>query len=409
MNRARSLALLTLVAALAPACGHRGPPVPPLRHTPPMLGLFRLAQRGDVLEVSCTAPRASVDGVAFDSVDIEIFWGEGLVDLEKEGSRRTVQALPGTSIVETLPLPAPGTLVRAAARAVVGRNEGQRTLILALEAQPPLTPPDELSALLLEKGVALSWQGPLPEPVAPPDLGPAGGAPLPFSDFFSQERPDREAVGEELQESPGERPREAPGKARPVGDEAPGVRGRSPLGRSAPAEEGMPPDELLLRTHGFRVYRRAPSGTFGTPLNREPLEERELTDRMAPVGATACYVVRAAASVEPLIESAPSNEVCLEVRDITPPAPPTGLAVVPREGGLDVVWSPPPALDVGGYRIYRAAGGEDAVVVAEVKAGETTWHDARVDAGVLYRYTITALDRAGNESPPSGSVEGRPD
>jgi fibronectin type 3 domain-containing protein len=97
------------------------------------------------------------------------------------------------------------------------------------------------------------------------------------------------------------------------------------------------------------------------------------------------------------------------VRDITPPGPPTGLAVVPREGGLDVVWSPSPARDIGGYRIYRAAGEEDAVVVAEVQAGETSWHDAQVAAGVLYRYTITALDRAGNEGPASGSAEGRPD
>ena len=178
--------------------------------------------------------------------------------------------------------------------------------------------------------------------------------------------------------------------------------------RSGEEDEDTPPEELL-RTHGFLVYRRPQSGTYGGPLNREPQEERELVDRNAPVGATACYVVRAAGSVDPLIESLPSNEVCLAVRDITPPSAPTGLAVVPRDTGLDVVWSPSPSLDLGGYRIYRAAGGGDAEVVGEVEAAETAWHDTSVESGVLYRYEITALDRAGNEGPPSGTAEGRPE
>ena len=366
-----------------------------------MLGDFRLAQRGDILEVSCTAPRASVDGVAFKSVDIDIFWGEGQIDLEKEGQLRSVRALPGARVVETLPLPAPGTLVRAASRAEVGGNQGQRTLILALEAQTPLTPPLELTGRLVDEGVSLSWQGPLPELVEPPDLGLAGGAPVPFSDFFSGERPTSEtAPPSESQEKEGEP--EAGGGPDP---EAPDP---SDEARSGEEDEDTPPEELL-RTHGFLVYRRPQTGTYGGPFNREPQEERELVDRNAPVGATACYVVRAAGSVDPLIESLPSNEVCLAVRDITPPSPPTGLAVVPRDTGLDVVWSPSPSLDLGGYRIYRAAGGGDAEVVGEVEAAETAWHDTSVESGVLYRYEITALDRAGNEGPPSGTAEGRPE
>jgi hypothetical protein len=357
-----------------------------------MLGQFQLAQRGGSLEVACVAPRTSVDGVAYDGVDIEIFWGEGQVDLEKEGQRRTVRAAPGDQVVETLPLPTPGTLVRAAARATVGRSEGQRTLILALEAQPPLTPPTALTARLLEGGVALSWQGPLPDPVAPPDLGLAG--PLPFSDFLSGEPTDEETRETEAGETEATRSSAA---SQAVG---------APLKEAVGPPTGL---EMVERSHGFRVYRRARSAAFGPPLNREPLESRELQDERAPVGRTACYVVRAVASVDPLIESASSNEVCIEVRDIAPPTPPIGLAVVPREGGLEVVWSPSSAPDVAGYRIYRATGSEDAMMVAEVDATATAWRDSQVDARVLYRYTITALDRAGNEGPPSDAAEGRPD
>ena len=66
MAMARPALLLALALALAPACGHKGPPLPPRRHTPPSLVDFRLAQRGDSLELSCTAPATSIEGVQFD-------------------------------------------------------------------------------------------------------------------------------------------------------------------------------------------------------------------------------------------------------------------------------------------------------------------------------------------------------
>jgi hypothetical protein len=118
-------------------------------------------------------------------------------------------------------------------------------------------------------------------------------------------------------------------------------------------------------------------------------------------------VIRAVGSTEPVIESAPSNEVCLDVRDIAPPPPPSGLAVVPREGGLEVVWSPSSEADLGGYRIYRAAGGGEPERVGEVPAGTTVWLDTETETRVLYRYTVTAFDQAGNEGPPSGAAQGR--
>jgi fibronectin type 3 domain-containing protein len=111
-------------------------------------------------------------------------------------------------------------------------------------------------------------------------------------------------------------------------------------------------------------------------------------------------------SVDPLIESAPSNEACVEVRDIVPPAPPGGLAVVPRDGALEVVWSPSPDVGLATYRVYRAAAGAEAERVAEIPAGTTTWVDTTGEGGVLYRYTVTAVDAAGNEGPSSGSAEG---
>ena len=50
--------LTTALVAASLACGHRGDPLPPLRHTPPGLAEFRLAQRGDALEVTLLTPSA---------------------------------------------------------------------------------------------------------------------------------------------------------------------------------------------------------------------------------------------------------------------------------------------------------------------------------------------------------------
>jgi hypothetical protein len=415
MAMARPALPLVLALTLAPACGHKGPPLPPYRHTPPSVLGFRLAQRGISLELSCIAPSASIEGVAWDEVDIEFFWGEGLIDLEKAGEQRTVRAEPGARVVETVPLPAPGTLVRAAARAAAGRDRGRRSRIMALEAQAPLVAPSGLEGRLQPEGVALAWQGPQPEPVPAPDLsaifgprGPSSSRPLPKvgtseTSGAGPESPEAEAPtpgeGREAEVEPGDGEEPAPdAKERPE----PGVEASED---EADGEEVA--EEPAPRYHGFRVYRRVEPRVYGRPLNRQPQEERHFQDAAAPLSTTSCYVIRAVGSVEPLIESAPSNEVCLDIRDIAPPAPPTGLAVVPRGGGLEVVWSPSSASDLAGYRVYRASGEGEASKVGEVSAGATAWLDTATETGVLYRYTVTAFDGAGNEGPHSGTAQGR--
>lgn len=428
MALARLALAFALVVLAHAACGHKGPPLPPRLKTPPTIGDFRLAQRGDALEMSLSAPTASVEGVALDRVEIELFWGEGFIDLEEEGEVLTLRTQPGAPVVETVPLPGPGTIVRAAARAVAGRDKGQRSLILALETHDPLGTPFELTARLRSTGVGLNWRGQRPEKLPPPDLSPLlEGAPPPSS-LDSDTEPaegddDGEATSTSLPQATETEPETAPEEAAPPvtdADDAPETStpesgtATEPADESAtvpeegdvageePAEEPVP-----ARSHGFRVYRRSADQRYGVPLNYEPQERRLYTDTTAPLGSTVCYVIRAVGSTEPLIESDPSNEVCLEVRDISPPSPPTGLAIVPRGGGLEVVWSPSAEADLGGYRIYRAAGQGAPERVAEVQAGTTAWLDETTQPGALYRYQVTAFDSAGNEGPPSGTAQGR--
>ena len=428
MSRDRAVpALLALVAL--PACGHRGDPLPPLRRTPPALAEFRFAQRGDALEVSCRAPRASVDGVAFGDLRVEVLWAEGRADLEKSGRRREVNITPGASVRETLPLPAPGTLVRAAARAVSGGSPGPRSLILALEVQPPLEAPRDLAARLVAEGVSLEWQGRVPTPVAPPDLVPVTGS-GPAARRVPGDRRSEDTSGAGAAEAPPVQP-PAPDESKetpPAGEaavEAPsapqgtGEAPEEPIAPQAPAPpegtaEGQekPPGpaggvEDKALPHGFYVYRRVAPQPYGPPLFEEPREERAFTDPRPPLGSTACYAVRAVASVQPLIESEESNEACVPVRDVEPPAPPAGVAVIPREGGLEVLWSPSPEPDLAAYRVYRRSGEQEPQLQVELPVGTTAWLDAGAAPDTLHSYTVTAVDGAGNESAPSGAAEGR--
>jgi hypothetical protein len=401
------LVALSLVAAL-PGCGHRGDPLPPLRHTPPGLAEFRLAQRGNALEVSLLAPAASVDGIAYERVVVEILYAEGEKDLEKAGSRRELLALARQRVVETLPLPAPGTIARAAARGLVGREKGQRTLTMALVVQPEVAAPSELRARLVAGGVELKWIGEPPEPVdaalKPPRVPGMPGPPQPGT-------PPGAPSGPPTATGPPGAPPPAPSEARPTAPQSPQPQATPPLppgpaGQVPPAAEAAKATAVELRKAGFFVYRRVGTESYRLPLGPQPLGDRRTTDAAAPEGATACYVVRAAASVDPLVESAASNEACVEVRDIEPPATPAGLAVLPRDGGLEALWTPSTESDLAGYRVYREAPGEPRRKLADVEAGRSAWLDASARAGVVYQYTVTAIDRAGNESPEAPLVEG---
>jgi hypothetical protein len=390
---------LVAVALAGPSlsCGHKGDPLPPLRRTPPGLAEFRLAQRGASLEISLLTPVASVDGVPFERLIVEILYAEGDRDIERAGTRRERVALPRERVVETLPLPAAGTTARAAARAVFGRERGQRTLTMGLVAQAEVAPPRALRARLVEGGVRLDWEGEGPKSVEAAVRPPRPLVPLPFSG----PRPPGAPVPATTAPSA---PPTAPPAPAPPAPAPPAARPEpSEANPASPGATGAVTVEL--RKAGFRIYRRLGTERDAFPLTQEPLAGHRTTDAAAPEGREACYVVRAVASVDPLVESAASNEVCVEVRDVAPPAAPAGLAVLPRERGLEVLWTPSSEEDLAGYRVFREAAGEPRRLLAQLEAGRSAFLDAEARPGVSYKYSVAAFDRAGNESPAAPAAE----
>jgi hypothetical protein len=141
-------------------------------------------------------------------------------------------------------------------------------------------------------------------------------------------------------------------------------------------------------------------------MNPVPITTNVFEDRTASAGPRWCYAVRTAASVEPVVESVPSNEVCVDIKDVAPPAAPAGVATLAGADAVDLSWSPSPEPDLAGYRIYLAPEGGAPVRLAEVPATQITWRDPSPKRGGLYLYTVTAFDQSGNESAPSKPAEG---
>lgn len=109
-----------------------------------------------------------------------------------------------------------------------------------------------------------------------------------------------------------------------------------------------------------------------------------------------------------------SDPVTVEVRDTFPPRVPSGLAAVgtAATGGvpaaIDLSWSANTENDLAGYFVYRrdvTAGQATAARLNANAAPAPAFHDAGVTVGHRYAYSVSAVDRTGNESARSGETE----
>lgn len=133
------------------------------------------------------------------------------------------------------------------------------------------------------------------------------------------------------------------------------------------------------------------------------------SDTQAEFGKTYVYSVRSVSHYSGAnVESSDSNFLTITPRDTFPPAAPAGLVAVylPAVSGapahVDLSWSVSPEPDVAGYQVYRS---EDSFTQGTLVSNHLlltpAFRDMNVVSGRSYRYTVTAVDRSGNESAPS--------
>ncbi|HXA57327.1 MAG TPA: fibronectin type III domain-containing protein [Candidatus Acidoferrum sp.] len=137
-------------------------------------------------------------------------------------------------------------------------------------------------------------------------------------------------------------------------------------------------------------------------------------DTTAQRNKTYTYSVRSTVQVpSKLLESADSNLATVTLNDVYPPGTPTQLIAtpVPAENGtpahIDLSWAINPETDLAGYNVYRSEqSGESGTRLNPQPLPTPTFRDMNAVPGRSYFYTVTAVDRTGNESAASAAVQG---
>jgi hypothetical protein len=149
---------------------------------------------------------------------------------------------------------------------------------------------------------------------------------------------------------------------------------------------------------GYAIYRRE--------AGEEEYDEKPLgivigaatyVDETARPDRAYVYTICAAPVAEvPLILGPPADQVIVSTKDVFPPPAPEGLLVLVESGGTRLVWNPSLAPDLASYRVYRLDGG------SRTRLADGLRDPLFFDAGEKgHLYGVTAVDKAGNESPMS--------
>jgi hypothetical protein len=138
----------------------------------------------------------------------------------------------------------------------------------------------------------------------------------------------------------------------------------------------------------------------------------EYLDSGFDYGKTYAYVVRSLIVVQDSpIESGDSVPAIVTPKDTFPPDAPQGLVATAISGqtpgsfAVELSWSINVESDFAGYRVYRSeTEGSRGPLLTQELLLTPTYRDATVSPGQHYWYTVTAVDRAGNESAESAAV-----
>jgi hypothetical protein len=372
MEHARLASLAFRVSGLAllfaAGCGAPGEPTPPAPPVPVAIADLAAHQAGDGVQLIFTLPAKTITGERLASPPaVEIVRGAPKPDGSPDAKTfRVVYTIPGSLVenyvseghikiidpvapAETRAHPG-GTLVYAIrTRASKKRASGDSNAV-SVRVYPVPEPVAKLDARVTEPAIELSWTVP---------TRTSGGDPLSGFSGFRIYRGELD-----------------PASAEAAATDFSKAKWKSPLALLSPSAEN--------------TYR----------------------DTLFDFGKTYAYVVRSVALAEGSeLESGDSVPAIVSPRDIFPPAAPQNLAAAVLSGAtpgsvlVDLSWSINLETDLAGYHVYRSERQDTrGVAITPDLLLAPAYRDTSVEPGHRYWYSVTAVDRSGNESDASTAI-----
>jgi hypothetical protein len=332
-------------------CASPGAPQPPSLHLPRPVGDLQAQRVGDSVQLRWTMPNDTTDGQNLAGprkVTVCRRVGAGVCEMAQ-----SVSEMPAAKVAIEDALPSglvkglPGLLTyEVEVMSAAGRSAGASNPGYSASGVAP-APVSGVQAVVTEQGVVLSWQ-------QTPDTG------------------DQILLRRERLHSA-------------TAISAAKATSKNPL---APQSE---PDVQMLRVRADAGGTLDASAVFG--------------EQYAYTVQRVKQIALAGQSVE--IRSEPAAAVSVDVRDVFPPQAPQGLATAdPVRGAdgsfaLDLSWEPNTEPDLAGYFVYRHDTGAQVARMNAQILPVPAFHDTSIVAGHTYAYSVTAVDKSGNESKHS--------
>jgi hypothetical protein len=353
---------------LAGGCGAPGEPTPPAPSIPVAVTDLDAQQVGDAVQLVFTEPTKSTAGERLtDAPAIEILRGTLQADGSPDAkSFRTIETIPGALVGEYRTADKVQIINRITPEDLRGYSSGALAYRVRTRASRKRTSADSntvivrirpvperiasLRATVTESAIELSW----PEPTRT-----SSGDPLPA---ISEYRVNRGEID--------------PGSADAAAKDLSQAKWKVTLG--------------FLGTSHTNSYR----------------------DTAFDFGKTYLYTVRTVIVENGgAVESNDSLPAIITARDIFPPSVPQGLVGVVIVGSptnkpeVDLSWSINTEPDLAGYHVYRSEQQDTpGQLVTPDLLPSPAYRDTSVQPGHTYWYSVTAVDRSGNESAPCAPV-----
>jgi hypothetical protein len=354
---------------LGAGCGAPGEPTPPTPPVPVAIADLAAHQAGDGVQLAFTLPAKTVSGDRLtEPPAIEVLRGALKPDGSPDAkSFRVVSTIPGALVANyrsedrvqiVVPIasaelhsyPGDTFVYRVRTRASRKRSSPDSNTV-SVRIFPTAERITALPASVTESAIELNW---------PPPTRTSGGDPLPAISEYRIYRGELD-----------------PASADAAAKDMSQAKWKSPL--------------ALLASSPANAYR----------------------DTLFDFGKTYVYVVRTVISSADgsALESSDSTPAIVTPRDIFPPAVPQGLVAAVIAGGptnaleVDLSWSINVETDLAGYRVYRSEQeGTPGQSVTPDLLLSPAYRDNSVQPGRRYWYSVTSVDRSGNESAPSAPV-----